>query len=74
MTESTIRKVGGREAFTTNGAAEYVGGFNPGTLRWWRHIGTGPKSFTLGRRRVMYYRDDLDAWLAEQAVETPRSA
>lgn len=38
----------------------------PGTLRWWRHLGTrGPKSFRIGRR-VMYRRGDVDAWLAAQ--------
>jgi DNA-binding transcriptional MerR regulator len=28
------------------------------TLRCWRHLGTGPRSFRLGRR-VLYRRDDL---------------
>ncbi len=28
------------------------------TLRYWRHLGTGPCSFRLGRR-VLYRRDDL---------------
>ena len=32
------------------------------TLRYWRHLGTGPHSFRLGRR-VLYRRDDLDAWV-----------
>jgi len=30
------------------------------TLRYWRHLGTGPHSFRLGRR-VLYRRDDLRA-------------
>jgi excisionase family DNA binding protein len=33
------------------------------TLRYWRHLGTGPTSFRLGRR-VLYRRDDLHAWIA----------
>ena len=33
------------------------------TLRYWRHLGTGPRSFRLGRR-VLYRRDDLPAWIA----------
>lgn len=37
-----------------------------GTLRWWRHIGYGPKSFLLSKRKVMYKQSDLDAWLREQ--------
>ena len=28
------------------------------TLRYWRHLGTGPRSFRLGRR-VLYRADDL---------------
>ena len=32
------------------------------TLRYWRHLGTGPQSFRLGRR-VLYRRDDLRAWI-----------
>ena len=32
------------------------------TLRYWRHLGTGPRSFRLGRR-VVYRRDDLQAWI-----------
>jgi excisionase family DNA binding protein len=37
-----------------------------GTLRYWRHQGTGPKGFRLGARRVMYRRSDVLAWLEEQ--------
>jgi excisionase family DNA binding protein len=32
------------------------------TLRYWRHLGTGPRSFRLGRR-VLYRRDDLRTWI-----------
>ncbi len=35
------------------------------TLRYWRHLGTGPRSFRLGRR-VLYRRDDLDSWVDAQ--------
>ena len=35
------------------------------TLRYWRHLGTGPGSFRLGRR-VLYRRDDLDSWITSQ--------
>ena len=38
-----------------------------GTLRWWRHLGdAGPKSFTLGSRKVMYRRSDVIAWIERQ--------
>ncbi|MHB1008960.1 MAG: helix-turn-helix transcriptional regulator [Propionibacteriaceae bacterium] len=36
------------------------------TLRYWRHLGTGPRSFRLGRR-VVYRAGDLQAWIALQA-------
>ena len=39
------------------------------TLRYWRHLGTGPRSFRLGRR-VLYRRDDLHNWIAQQRAET----
>ncbi len=39
------------------------------TLRFWRHLGTGPRSFRLGRR-VLYRRDDLHDWIAQQRAET----
>lgn len=35
------------------------------TLRYWRHLGTGPRSFRLGRR-VLYRRADLHAWIEER--------
>jgi excisionase family DNA binding protein len=34
------------------------------TVRYWRHCGTGPKSFRLGRR-VLYRRGDVDQWIAD---------
>jgi hypothetical protein len=36
------------------------------TLRYWRHLGTGPNSFRLGRR-VFYSRADLETWIDAQA-------
>ena len=41
------------------------------TLRYWRHVGTGPHSFRLGGR-VVYRRADVTAWLDEQS-ETARA-
>jgi excisionase family DNA binding protein len=35
------------------------------TLRYWRHLGTGPHSFRLGRR-ILYRRDDLHTWIDAQ--------
>lgn len=46
------------------------------TVRYWRHIGSGPPSFRLGRR-VVYRRGDVHAWIAEcerdQIVRRPGS-
>jgi predicted DNA-binding transcriptional regulator AlpA len=36
-----------------------------GTLRYWRHLGCGPRSFKMGRH-VRYWRADLILWLTEQ--------
>ena len=38
------------------------------TLRYWRHLGIGPRSFRLGRR-VLYRRDDLYAWIEHERAE-----
>lgn len=33
------------------------------TLRYWRHLGTGPASFKIGRH-VVYRRADIQDWIA----------
>ncbi|MEO6996480.1 MAG: helix-turn-helix domain-containing protein [Terracoccus sp.] len=38
----------------------------PATLRYWRHIGIGPRSFKMGPRRVLYRAEDVAAWVATQ--------
>jgi Helix-turn-helix domain len=35
------------------------------TLRYWRHIGYGPKSFKIGGR-VVYKLEDVERWIEEQ--------
>ncbi|MGH3601092.1 MAG: helix-turn-helix transcriptional regulator [Pseudonocardiaceae bacterium] len=45
----------------------------PATLRFWRHEGTGPRSFKIGRR-VMYREADVTAWLDQQYARDPRPA
>jgi predicted DNA-binding transcriptional regulator AlpA len=37
----------------------------PATLRYWRHLGAGPRSFRLGKH-VRYYRRDVATWLRSQ--------
>jgi len=34
------------------------------TVRYWRHIGKGPKSFKVGRR-VLYAAEDVEAFVRE---------
>lgn len=37
------------------------------TLRYWRHLGTGPRSFRVGRG-VRYWQHDVLAWLQDQEL------
>ena len=36
------------------------------TLRYWRHLGSGPQSFRIGRT-VRYWRSDVNQWLESQS-------
>ncbi|MFC8385832.1 AlpA family transcriptional regulator [Nocardia salmonicida] len=42
-------------------------GIPAGTWRYWAHLGTGPRSFKLGRRRV-WRESTILAWIAEQEL------
>lgn len=44
---------------------EQMTGTPASTWRYWAHIGSGPASFKLGRRRV-WKRATVLAWIAEQ--------
>ena len=46
-------------------------GLARGTLAYYRHAGTGPRSFKLGRR-VRYDEADVLAWIAHQKNTTQR--
>jgi prophage regulatory protein len=48
---------------------ERLTGTKASTWRYWAHIGCGPASFKLGRRRV-WRKSAVLAWLAEQEVAT----
>ena len=37
------------------------------TLRYWRHLGTGPRSFRIGRS-VRYWRTEVFLWLDSQSA------
>lgn len=41
------------------------------TLRYWRHLNTGPRSFRIGRN-VRYWRTDVLHWLEEQTNRPQR--
>jgi prophage regulatory protein len=68
LTDSVAKKV--RQI---NAAAEYwdanelelLTGTKASTWRYWAHLGQGPPSFRLGKRRV-WRRSVVQAWLAEQ--------
>jgi excisionase family DNA binding protein len=59
----------GDEMLTLQEACAYLR-IPEGTLRYWRHLGSGPKSFKVGRH-VRYWRADLILWLTEQ-TNSPR--
>ena len=42
------------------------------TLRYWRHLGTGPRSFRIGRG-VRYWRTEVFTWLDDQAKSDRQS-
>jgi hypothetical protein len=39
------------------------------TLRYWRHLGRGPRSFKVGRK-VLYAVEDVEAWIADARERT----
>lgn len=54
----------GDEMLTLQEACAYLR-VPEGTLRYWRHLRCGPRSFKIGRH-VRYWRTDLILWLTEQ--------
>ena len=43
------------------------------TMRYWRHLGNGPRSFRVGRR-VVYRVADLQPWIDDQASASDATA
>lgn len=43
------------------------------TVRYWRHNGTGPRGFKVGRH-VRYAREDVDKFVDQLRGETVRAA
>jgi hypothetical protein len=63
--EYTRRLKAGDEILYLKEAASFVR--KPeGTMRYWRHLGIGPRSFRHGRN-VAYWQTDLILWLAEES-------
>lgn len=62
---SSILTKGG---YSTPDAAAYLN-LSVSTLEVWRCLGKGPRYCKIGRR-VIYRREDLDAFLASRIVET----
>ena len=42
------------------------------TLRYWRHVGSGPRSFRVGRS-VRYWRTEVLHWLEQQSNDLQAS-
>lgn len=63
--EYARRLKAGDEILYLNEAAAFVR--KPeGTMRYYRHLGIGPRSFRHGRR-VAYWKTELILWLAEES-------
>jgi DNA-binding transcriptional MerR regulator len=46
-------------------------GLPPETLRYWRHIGRGPRAYKIGRH-IRYRPSEVEEWLRAQAVGSER--
>ncbi len=46
----------------SEGAAAYLG-VEPGTMKFWRAKGGGPRYYTVGNKLVRYRTEDLDTFL-----------
>jgi DNA-binding transcriptional MerR regulator len=58
--------------YTLDESAEYLRQ-SPHTLRAWRRDGLGPKCHKPSGGRLLYHRDDLDAWLRSSTSSNRRS-
>jgi len=45
----------------------------PSTVRFWRHVGKGPRATRPGRR-VLYRESDVEAWLEEHRAAEENGA
>lgn len=58
------------ELMGVRAASSMLGVAEP-TLRYWRSSNQGPTSFKLGHR-IVYRREELERWIAEQESTTAR--
>jgi excisionase family DNA binding protein len=63
----TVRTTIERRYLTTAEVADLCR-TSPETVRYWRHVGKGPKSIKPGRR-VLYAAADVETWLAGHGDE-----
>lgn len=54
----------GMERFLTTDEVAEIARTAPASVRYWRHVGTGPRGFRVGRR-VLYAESDVKVWLEE---------
>lgn len=69
MTENSNRPDDSEDVMLTLDEAAALVRAPVATLRYWRHMGTGPRSFRVGRA-VRYWRGDVVAWLHEQTIHS----
>jgi DNA-binding transcriptional MerR regulator len=65
MTDTTATTTSKSDLLTITEAVELLR-IPVATLRFWHHLGTGPRSFHVGRG-VRYWRHEVLAWLHQQS-------
>ena len=65
MSASALAVVPDDDEFWQAAQCQAATGVPKGTWLYWAHIGRGPQSFKLGRRRV-WRKSVILAWIAEQ--------
>ena len=48
-------------------------GISEGTLANWRVQKRGPRFFKMGRKKIVYFQNDLDSWAHANPVNTTES-
>jgi Helix-turn-helix domain len=59
-----------RKLLTTAQVADRLPWVPIGTLRYWRHVGKGPRSVRI-HGRVLYDEAEVDAWVEAHFAEQP---